>query len=301
MSAERDNLIDRRRLKRKLTMWQAGALVALLLLVIVGMGKMWSSDQPHIARISVNGVIADNFSREALIKTLAENNNAKALVVRINSPGGTVAGSEGLFNQLREFSESKPSASFIGTIGASGGYITALGTDRIYARRNALTGSIGVLYQAPEFSGLLGKLGVGIQEVKSSPLKGGPSFYEPMDDRQRAVMKQMIDDSNNWFVDIVSDRRGMEWDLANELADGRVFTGGRAKDHNLIDEVGGEMQAIEWLREHEKVDADLPVVDYFPGQRYQGILGNVMSWLGVDELAETRLGLDGLLALWQPR
>jgi len=299
MSAERDNLLDRRRLKRKLNMWQGGAMVLLAVLIVVGLGNVMSSDQPHIARVSLTGMLMDDFDREAMLADLAENKNAKAVIVRINSPGGTVAGSEALFNSLRAISENKPTASFIGTIGASGGYIAALGTNRIYARKNALTGSIGVIFQSPEFSGLFEKIGVSIQEVKSSPLKGGPSIYEPMNDGQRAVVEQMISDSNAWFVDVVSERRGMERALAVTLADGRVYTGGRAKENNLIDEVGSEKQAIDWLKEQEGVSEDLPVIDYEP-ETYDGIFSGVMSWAGLEGFVETRLGLDGLLALWQP-
>ena len=299
MSAERDNLLDRRRLKRKLNMWQGGAMVLLAVLIVVGLGNIMSSDQPHIARVSLSGMIMEDFDREAMLAGLAENKNAKAVIVRINSPGGTVAGSEAVFNSLMAISENKPTASFIATIGASGGYIAALGTNRIYARKNALTGSIGVIFQSPEFSVLLDKIGVSVQEVKSSVLKGGASLYRPMNEGQRAVIEQMIGDSNAWFVDVVSERRGMERELAVTLADGRVYTGGRAKENNLIDEVGSEKHAINWLKEQEGVSEDLPVIDYEP-TTYDGIFGDVMSWAGFEEFVESRLGLDGLLALWQP-
>jgi len=221
------------------------------------------------------------------------------MIVRINSPGGTVAGSEALFGGLREVSENKPTAAFIGTIGASGGYIAALGTDRIFARKNALTGSIGIIFQTPEFSAFFEKVGVGMQEVKSSPLKGGPSFYEPMNDDQRAVIRQMIDDSNNWFVDVVSDRREMERETANLLADGRVYTGVRALENDLIDEVGGQMQAIDWVRGQEEGGEELPVVDYRP-QRNEGRLEGALSLVGFDRFLETRfVGPSGLLAVAQ--
>jgi protease IV len=299
MSSERDNLLDRRKLKRKLGLWQGGALVLLAILVVASVGKMWGGDQPHIARITLSGMIVDDFAREEMLALLAENENAKGLIVRINSPGGTVAGSEALFDGLRKVSENKPTAAFIGTIGASGGYIAALGTDRIFARKNALTGSIGVIFQSPEFSGFFDMVGISVQEVKSSPLKGGPSFYEPMTDGQRAVIKEMIDDSNAWFVDIVSDRREIERDVATLLADGRVYTGGRALENDLIDEVGGEMQAIEWVQSQEEGDAKLPVVDYQP-RRNEGYLEGALSMAGFDRFVKNRLGLDGLLALWQP-
>jgi protease-4 len=299
MSAERDQLLDRRRLKKKLTLWQIGAIALGGILALVVAGQAFNPDQPHIARISINGMIVDDFAREELIDRLADNENAKAVIVRINSPGGTVAASESLFNGLRAVSESKPTVSFISTIGASGGYITALATDRIFARKNALTGSIGILFQSPEISGLMEKVGVTLQEVKSSPLKGGPSMYAPMSEGERAVIKQMIDDSNEWFIDLVEDRRSMDRATATALADGGVYTGGRAMENNLVDELGGEQDAIKWLEGHEDVPEDLHVVDYKPRQPNQSPLADLLSWAGLGEISASRLKLDGLLALWQ--
>ena len=300
MSAERDQLLDRRRLKKKLTLWQIGAIALGGILALVVAGQAFNPDQPHIARVSISGMITDDFAREELLDKLVENENAKAVVVRINSPGGTVAASESLFNGLRAVSESKPTVSFISTIGASGGYITALATDRIFARKNALTGSIGILFQSPEISGLMEKVGVTLQEVKSSPLKGGPSMYAPMSEGERAVIKQMIDDSNEWFIDLVEDRRAMDRATATALADGGVYTGGRALENNLVDELGGEQDAIKWLEGHDDVPADLPVVDYKPRQPNQSPLADLLSWVGLGEISASRLKLDGLLALWQP-
>jgi len=300
MSAERDQLLDRCRLKKKLTLWQIGAIALGSILALVVAGQAFNPDQPHIARVSISGMITDDFAREELLDKLVENENAKAVVVRINSPGGTVAASESLFNGLRAVSESKPTVSFISTIGASGGYITALATDRIFARKNALTGSIGILFQSPEISGLMEKVGVTLQEVKSSPLKGGPSMYAPMSEGERAVIKQMIDDSNEWFIDLVEDRRAMDRATATALADGGVYTGGRALENNLVDELGGEQDAIKWLEGHDDVPAGLPVVDYKPRQPNQSPLADLLSWVGLGEISASRLKLDGLLALWQP-
>jgi protease-4 len=299
MSAERDNLLDRRRLKRKLNVWQGGALLLLAILVVVGASTMTGADQPHIARVTITGMIVDDFKREEILQKLATNEDAKGVIVRINSPGGTVAASEAIFDNLMQISDAKPTASFIATIGASGAYIAALGTDKIYVRKNSLTGSIGVLFQSPEFSGLLEMVGVTVEEVKSSPLKGGPSGYAPMSDDQRGVIRQMIADSNTWFVDLVAQRREMDRETATRLADGSVYTGGRALANNLVDEIGNEKAAIDWLRAQEGVGEDLPVIDYHP-KKNNNPLDGLLSMLGFDGLTNSRLTLDGLLALWQP-
>jgi protease-4 len=260
---------------------------------------MTRSDQPHIARVTITGMIVDDIKREELLQKLATNEDAKGVIVRINSPGGTVAASEAIFDNLMQISDAKPTASFIATIGASGAYIAALGTDKIYVRKNSLTGSIGVLFQSPEFSGLLEMVGVTVEEVKSSPLKGGPSGYAPMSDDQRGVIRQMIEDSNTWFVDLVAQRREMDRETATRLADGSIYTGGRALANNLVDEIGNEMAAIDWLRAQEGVGEDLPVIDYYP-KKNNNPLDGLLSMLGFDGLTNSRLTLDGLLALWQP-
>jgi protease-4 len=299
MSAERDNLLDRRRLKRKLNLWQGGALLLLAILVIAGASTITGSDQPHIARVVISGMIIDDTKREEILEKLATNDDAKGVIVRINSPGGTVAASEAVYNNLLQISEAKPTASFIATIGASGGYIAALATDKIFVRQNSLTGSIGVIFQSPEFSGLLDMVGVTVEEVKSSPLKGGPSGYAPMSEDQRGVIRQMIADSNEWFVDIVALRREMDRETANQLADGSVYTGGRALAHDLVDEIGNEKAAIDWLRAQEGVGEGLPVIDYHPKENNNPFDG-ILSMLGLEGLTNSRLTLDGLLALWQP-
>jgi protease-4 len=125
-------------------------------------------------------------------------------------------------------------------------------------------------------------------------------MYAPMSEGERAVIKQMIDDSNEWFIDLVEDRRAMDRATATALADGGVYTGGRALENNLVDELGGEQDAIKWLEGHDDVPADLPVVDYKPRQPNQSPLADLLSWVGLGEISASRLKLDGLLALWQP-
>ena len=127
---------------------------------------------PHIARLSVDGLIYEDSRREAALSGLVEDEAAVALIVRINSPGGTTTGSEALFRNLRRVAEKKPVVAVVGTMGASGGYIAAIGADYIVARETSITGSIGVILETAEFSGLLEKLGVTAEQVKSGGLPG---------------------------------------------------------------------------------------------------------------------------------
>jgi protease-4 len=208
-----------------------------------------------------------------------------------------------------------PVVATIGTVGASAAYMTAIATDHIVARRTSITGSIGVIFEFPEVSQLLKTLGVNMEEIKSAPLKAEPSPFHPTTDEARAVIAGMITDSYNWFVDIVAERRKLARADALRLADGRVFTGRQALDAKLIDEIGGEEEAIAWLGSAKAVDVKLPVRDWKPERPGSGFFSAdaVALWLArqlglgplllkgevLDRVLPGRLKLDGLLSVWQ--
>jgi len=300
MASDLDRILDRRRLKRRLSFWRLAAIALAAALAAFFLARFAGPmAHPHIARLAITGVITADSARDQLLHDIATNTRARALILRINSPGGTTAGSEALFHAIRAVAAKKPVVAVIGTLGASGGYITALAADYIVARETSLTGSIGVIFQSPEFSGLFKKLGVGVNEVKSSPLKGGPSPFAKMDDQTRRVLQGMIDDSYDWFVGLVAERRGLDLETTRRLADGRVYTGRQALKAALIDALGGEEVARAWLADARKVAADLPVVD-------MDIDASTRLWRELGAFASgkrlfpERLALDGLVSLWQP-
>lgn len=299
MVQDLDALLDRRGLKRRVTLWRVAALVFAGLVLILVFGRTGAITGPHVARLTVGGIIVDDFKREALIQEIADSKDAKALIVRINSPGGTVGGSEALYEGVRAVAQQKPVVTVMTTLGASGGYVTAIAGDYIVARQNTITGSIGVIFRSPDFSKLFGDLGIGVSEVKSTPLKGGPSVFEPMSDELRAAIQEMIDDSYDWFVGLVAERRGMTRPVATALADGRVYTGRQARDRGLVDALGGEEVARAWLESEKDVSADLPVVDYRINP-YEGFVPDFMSSVLGRFIGGEPLALDGLLALWHP-
>ncbi len=135
----------------------------------------------------------------------------------------------------------------VGTLAASAGYMIASATDHIVARKSSIVGSIGVLVQFPNVSGLMDKIGVTLDEIKSSPLKAEPSPFNPTTEPERAMMRSMIMDSYDWFVGLVDERRPLDRQQVLALADGSVFTGRQALQRKLIDEVGGELEAVKWL------------------------------------------------------
>lgn len=295
-----DAIVDRRRLKRRLIAWRTLAIVAVLGVVAVLVARYVAPVGDHVARLNVNGLIVENGERDAALASLVDDDDVRALIVRINSPGGTTSGSEALFHDLRRIAEKKPVVAVIGTVGASGGYIVAIGANRIFARETSLTGSIGVLLETAEFSELMKKIGVTAETLRTGPLKGQPSPFEPMSDEVRAALDKVLQDSYAWFVDLVRERRGLSREEARAVSDGRVFTGRQAKDKRLIDAIGGEPEARAWLASERNVSRDLPTRDVV-----YGIAPSFVERL-TDSLAQKVLSfepliLDGLVSVWHPR
>ena len=322
MSLDSDVIVDRRRMRRKLTFWRVvAALVAIAAIAGVGMmvtpaGRGAFTNSGSIARINIEGLIRSDQDRVEALDRLA-NSRTAAVIVHINSPGGTTAGSEQLYDALVQLKAKKPLVVVVEGLAASGGYITAIAADHIIAQQTSLVGSIGVLFQFPNFTDLLKTVGVKVEEVKSSPLKAAPNGFEPTSPEARAALDSLVKDSYAWFRGLVKERRGMDDALLDKVADGRVFTGHQAIDLKLVDELGDEKTAVAWLVAQKGVKSDLPVRDYKLRPRFGDLtflrtaasitlnalgLGSIarqVEQAGVVQAAD-RLGLDGMLALWQP-
>jgi protease-4 len=307
MAIDADVIVERRRLKRSRALWRLVALAVLVVLVAAPLIQQGVLRTRHVARLEITGIIDDNPVLPGAIDDIAEDDSAEALIVAIDSPGGTVTGSEAIYDALRRVAAQKPVVAVMGSTAASGGYIVALGADHIFARRNTITGSIGVLMQAMEFSGLLQKVGVVVTEVKSAPLKGEPSMFKPLDPKAREATQVLIDDAYGWFLDIVASRRGLTPEQARALGDGRAYSGKQAVEQKLIDGLGDERTAKEWLKSQYGLSQNLPVRTVNPF-RQQGFLGSFDSSLGQllltaltgKTLESKRLTLDGLVAIWHP-
>lgn len=300
MTHESDILVDRRRLKRGLVLWRVLAVVALVATVVAVFARFDDlAFRDHVARISVEGlIVADPATIEAL-GDVADNARVKALIVRIDSPGGTFVGGESLYRALRRVAEQKPVIAVMGTVATSAGYMTAIAADRIFAHEGTITGSIGVMVQTTDITGLLGKLGVTAEAIKSSPLKATPSPLEPLTDEARAAAKSLIDDMHALFIAMVAERRGLDAARARELADGRVYSGRQALQIDLVDAIGDETEARSWLAETKGIPEDLPVREVEaerPGEKW---LPNLESLAGKMLFSE-RLILDGLVSVWHP-
>jgi protease IV len=321
MSLDADLIVDRRRMRRKLTFWRVVAIVLIVLAIgavaaVLG-NRSGLVSGPYIARVTVTGLIRDDEERVRQLDRLARSSNARAVIVHVDSPGGTTAGSEQLFDALGRVRARKPVAIVVDSLAASGAYITALSGDYIVAKQTSLVGSIGVLFEFPNFTDLLDKIGVKVEAIKSSPLKASPSGFEPTSPEARAAIESIIKDSYAWFKNLVQERRHLTDDQLAAVDDGRVFTGHQGLDLKLIDQIGDERAAIAWLEKEKSITANLPVRDYRLHSRLDDLpflhaaALAVLDAVGLEGLARRfgslggasaldRFNLDGLLALWQP-
>jgi protease-4 len=318
MAFDADLIADRRRLRRKLTFWRVMAFLVAVLAIGTA-GFVWSGRAglagtgQQIARVSVSGLITGDQRTTELLKRVGESSAVRGVVITINSPGGTTSGSEELFQGIRELASKKPTVAFVDGLAASGGYITALAADRIVARETALVGSIGVLFQYPDFSTLLGKVGVSVEAVKSSPLKAEPSGFHPTTPEARAALQAVVNDTYAWFKNLVADRRQMTPEQLAAVSDGRIFSARQGLTLKLVDQLGNEQDAVAWLERERGVRKDLPVRDWKPASGSGFTLWTsaaaAADMLGYDGLAaglrragtaEAASKLDGLLAVWQP-
>jgi protease IV len=318
MPLDADQIVDRRRLRRRLSFWRVLAFVLAAAALVTGLAatgtSLFETRTAHVARVSLPSVITDSRDQIELLRRISESGSARALIVVIDSPGGTTAGSEAIFEAIRKVGAEKPVVAQLGTIATSGGYAAAIAADHIVSRRNTITGSIGVLVQWAEVTELLESIGVQMQSIKSDPLKAAPSPFEPASEEARAVVRALVEDSHDWFVDLVAERRGLEPNTARQLSDGRIMTGRQALEAGLVDALGGEDEARNWLAESHNINRDLPVREWRASSSLgTGVVGSAAAWIaratGLEPLARAierswalgGAGLDGLVSVWHPQ
>jgi protease-4 len=320
MSLDADAIVDRRRMRRKLTFWRVSAAL-LVLVALVGAafvllpGNRFAPPGAYIARVKIQGLIRNNEDRVEALARLSRS-QARAVIVHIDSPGGTTAGSQQLYDSLRELQERKPTVIVVDGLAASGAYIAALSCDHIIAEDTSLVGSIGVLFQFPNFTDVLKTVGIKVEEIKSSPLKAAPNGFEPTSPEARAAIEAIVLDSYAWFKDLVKDRRKLSDEQLARVSDGRVFTGRQGLPLKLVDEIGNERTARDWLAKQKNIPISTPVRNYSLQPRFgelsflhvaawgfdaiglSAVSRGIAEWGGAE--AVERLNLDGLLALWHP-
>jgi protease-4 len=303
VSLETDLLLDRRRLKRRLFFWRSFAVLAVLAAVLVALrGERVAFQGARVERVVVSGIITQDRKLNDAIDKLADNTDVKAVIVSVDSPGGSVAGGESLHDAIARVAAKKPVVTVMGGVAASAGYMISVPAARIFASQATLTGSIGVLLETGDISGLLGKLGIASDPIVSGPLKDQPSFTKPLSPEGRQVLQGLVMDMYDQFVSMVAQGRHMDPDKVRALADGRAYTGRQALNLGLVDQIGGEHDARAWLAKEKGVSDSLPTEDLTTGGITSRVLSSSLGWI-VDDLWKSVLSqgvtLDGARALWQ--
>ena len=298
MALEADLLIDRRRLKRRLSFWRVVAVLALVVAALVAVPHRFGSFGPHVARYRIDGLIGDERPQIEALEKLRRDNLVSAVLLHLDTPGGAVSGGEGLHDEVEKLAATKPVVAVMDGTAASAGYMIAVATPHIVARESTLTGSIGVIMELGDVSGLLEKLGIRSDPLVSGPLKGQPSFTQPLSQPGREYLQALVMDLYDQFVGIVARGRHMDVARVKQLADGRAYTGRQAKALGLVDEIGGEDEALRWMQHDRHLAVSLPVRDAETGTMFEQMVKSSIDGLMVSALHAVRV--DGVWALWQP-
>jgi protease-4 len=317
MSMTSDAMVERRQLRRRVTFWRvvAGLLaIAAIFVAASRLAGVAAENVAHIARVRVSGIILDDADFTRMLDRLAKS-NAKAVLLDIDSPGGGAAASEEIYEHLRKVGEKRPIVAIDGSLAASGGYMVSLAADHILARNSSAVGSIGVIFQNPNVTQLLGTLGVKMEMIKSSPLKASPNPFETTPPEATSAMAALVGDTFSWFKNLVRERRHLDPEALAKVADGRVFTGSQAVSLKLIDGIGGEDEALAWLKSDKGIDTNLPIRNWTAGhggwlrRRTGDAMMGALSELGLADASKIlsaasgpirTQAASGLLALWQP-
>ncbi len=253
---------------------------------------------PKIAVVRIVGTIEDDEVQYAIrqLRQARDDDRVRAVVLRIDSPGGTVSGSDRIWREVELLKkQGKPVVASLGGMAASGGYYVAAAADHIYAEPTTLTGSIGVIMEAPVVEGLLSKLGVEFQTIRTGKWKDSPSLFRPMTGEEQTRWRQVLDDAYGRFVSIVARGRGLDRAAVLPVADGRVLTATEAVQAGLVNEIGYEDDAIL----HAQRSASIAIYRVI---RYSQPRSLAESLLGVRSAPPAlEAGASALLKLQSPR
>ncbi len=255
-------------------------------------------NNPFIGKIYLEGIIKDKFEILTEIENIKNDKNAKGLIIIVNSPGGTFVSSKEVFNAIEQVSKKIPTAVYMREIATSGAYLAALGANKIFLSEGTITGSIGVILQTADFTNLLEKLGINPLVVKSGDLKAVPNPIEKMDAKKLNYINKIISQMQEQFLETVKSRRKINSQTIKIISDGRIFTGNEAKKLNLVDELGFESDALDWIRKEAELNNDVKVIDFNDEN-------NIFSIINLNFLKKKINNLElsfnnGILAIWIP-
>jgi protease IV len=304
MALTSDTFIERTQLKRQVLFWRLAAVGAIVFFLIILVERNTKLPQmvegDYIARVVISDTIVDNQKLYDLLDAIRDDTHAKAMILTLNTPGGEAVAGETIHQKIKEISAKKPVVATMRSICASAGYMIAIAADHVLAMNGTITGSIGVIFQTAEFSELADKVGIHPIVVKSGPFKGSPSMTDKMNDDERTILQEMIDEFHTVFVQMVAADRDMNEERVRELADGRIYTAMRAKSLGLIDGIGGETEALNWLKKEKKIDISLNIKDIKIRSKFDTFYDKLTEYAGISHLTDTVSFKQGLMLIWRP-
>lgn len=272
-----DLIFEREKLREQLRKWKWLFVILLFCSIFLLIKNTTRIKGEAIARIRLEGVLQQDNDFIAKLKEIEEDPKIKAVILHIDSPGGGAFTGEDIYVSLKHIASKKPIVSVLGGVAASGGYMAALGSDYIIARNMTITGSIGALMQSFEMVDLAQKLGIEFVVIKSSPLKASPNPMERLTPEAKEVVMETIADTYDVFLSMLMQSRKMDQQQAFKLANGQVYTGKKAKELNLIDEIGGEEEALIWLENVKKLKPKMKIVD-IKWNKPEGLLNELLHF-----------------------
>ena len=297
--------------RRRIFLWRIFSFVLAisLLYIFFNNPKINMSSKPHIANYAISGLLVDADQILEDLEYLEFEDNVKAIIISVDSPGGTTVSAEEIFLKIRSISSNKPIVVVMKNIATSGAYLFSIGADRIFARENTITGSVGVLLQWARIDQGLEKIGIEMKEVKSGKLKAEPDLFGESDEEAMALTQKIVDETYSWFLNLVKERRKVEEYAISQISDGRIFTGRQALDLNLIDEIGGYKEAKFWLVENREINTDLEILIYNQNKSTNFIelsVAKIMDYFNISTSYRdsfnnnlSLINIDGLLSIWQ--
>jgi protease-4 len=251
-----------------------------------------------IAKISIEGIIHDRADLINKINNLEDDDQVKGLITIINSPGGTFVGSKELYDSIKNISKHLPTVVYMREMATSGGYLVSLSSDRIYSNAGTITGSIGVILQTADLSELLNKLGINPIIVKSGEFKSVPNPAEKINEEKLSYLKTIIQTMQNEFLGIVRDNRKVSDSIIDLISDGRILTGRQAKNLKLIDDIGNERDALNWLKKEANLDDNVKIVNLSKKRELSKFLDLTFLKKKINYLNQNFY--NGFFAIWMP-
>ncbi len=270
-----DNVFFQQKIKRSNSFLKLLVFILIVILIassgLVDPKKVGGIKKDYIGYINIDSVISDESFKLNVLENLREDKHLKGLIVKINSPGGTVVASQRIYKALKALKEEIPVVATMQDMAASGGYMAALGTDKIYAHESTITASVGVKAQSSEIVELADKLGIKFNVIKSGEHKASLNPIEKLGEEDRKIILEMVNSNFKYFLELVSQNRDISHEVINKISDGRIVNGIQAKEMNLVDEIGGFVEAKKWLTEEKQVDVsdkEPKLIDLNPEESY---------------------------------